>query len=181
MRLLPRLLSLVFLITGAGMCAQQVRETPPAYAGPFTLVPGVFVTPIGGAPFSATVVIKSQQPLSDGTVDTRVTQTLIARDSKGRIRNERHMLVPEGYSGYAAADRGACLRSRNADQLHLQSGDDDCPAAVGAAALTTAWHERGQDRGSGLYHAERHAGQGHADLARGSRAGEWDGQDRNGD
>jgi len=99
MRLLPRLLSLVFLLTGAGMCAQQVRETPPAYAGPFTLVPGVFVTPIGGAPFSATVVIKSQQPLSDGTVETRVTQTLIARDSKGRIRNERHMLVPEGTAG----------------------------------------------------------------------------------
>lgn len=99
MRLRSRLPLILFLAAAAIASSQQVRETPPTYAGPFTLVPGVFVTPIAGAPFSATVVIKSEQPLADGTVETQVTQTRIARDSKGRIRNERHMLMPEGAQG----------------------------------------------------------------------------------
>lgn len=101
MRLRSSLVFLVILCLAAatGLPAQQVRETPPTYAGPFTLVPGVFVTPIAGAPFSATVVIESKQPLPDGTMETRVTQTVIARDARGRIRNERHMLMPEGTKG----------------------------------------------------------------------------------
>ena len=89
----------ILLTAAAAMPAQQVRETPPPYAGPFTMVPGVFVTPIAGVPFSATVMIESKQPLGDGSVETRVTQTKIARDSRGRIRNERHMLVPSGTQG----------------------------------------------------------------------------------
>ncbi len=98
MRLSPKLLLLLFSVA-VSLPAQQVREQPPQYAGPFTLIPGVFVTPIGGAPFSAAVVIESKQPLADGTVEKRVTQTLIARDSRGRIRNERHMLMPAGTEG----------------------------------------------------------------------------------
>jgi hypothetical protein len=78
---------------------QGVREVPPLYRGPATQVQGVFVTPVAGAPFSAVVVIESKQPLPDGTVETRHSQALIARDSRGRIRNEMHALVPEGYNG----------------------------------------------------------------------------------
>ncbi len=81
------------------MYAQQVREQPPLYPGTFTQVPGVFVTPIAGAPFTATVMIVSKQPMADGSMDTRTTQVLIARDSRGRIRNERHALVPEAFHG----------------------------------------------------------------------------------
>jgi len=99
MRLHSKLLLILFVSAAAIAPAQQGRETPPTYAGPFTLVPGVFVTPIAGAPFSATVMIKSEQPLADGTVATQVSQTRIARDSQGRIRNERHMMVPEGAQG----------------------------------------------------------------------------------
>jgi len=99
MRLRSKLLSSVVLAAAAIVPAQQIREQPPSYGGPFTMVPGVFVTPISGAPFSATVVIESKQTLADGTVEKRVGQTLIARDSRGRIRNERHMLMPEGTKG----------------------------------------------------------------------------------
>ncbi len=91
-----------FLILAAGACAlpaQQVREQPPLYPGTFSVVPGVFVTPIPGVPFTATVVIESKQPLADGTVETRLSEVLIARDSSGRIRNERHAMVPEGFRG----------------------------------------------------------------------------------
>lgn len=99
MRLRSKFLPIFFLAAAAIVPAQQIRETPPAYAGSLTLVPGVFVTPIPGAPFSATVMIKSEQPVADGSVETQVSETLIARDSQGRIRNERHMLMPEGTTG----------------------------------------------------------------------------------
>jgi hypothetical protein len=99
MRLASKLLPFLLFACSAVLPAQQVREQPPQYSGPFTIVPGVFVTPIPGVPFSATVMIESKQPLADGSVDTRVSQTMIARDSRGRIRNERHMLMPAGIKG----------------------------------------------------------------------------------
>ena len=79
--------------------AQQVREQPPLYSGPHVQVPGVFVPPISGVPFTATVMIQSKQPLPDGTVETQVSQETIARDSRGRILNERRALMPEGFKG----------------------------------------------------------------------------------
>jgi hypothetical protein len=99
MRLGPRFLLLLLFAGAAILPAQQVREQPPQYSGPFTIVPGVFVTPIPGVPFSATVMIESKQPIADGSMETKVTQTMIARDSRGRIRNERHMLMPAGAKG----------------------------------------------------------------------------------
>jgi hypothetical protein len=99
MRLGPKIIPILLIASTAIVSSQQVREQPPQYSGPVTIVPGVFVTPIAGVPFSATVMIESKQPLADGTVETRVTQTDIARDSRGRIRNERHMLMPAGTQG----------------------------------------------------------------------------------
>ncbi|MGA7339706.1 MAG: hypothetical protein WBE72_02920 [Terracidiphilus sp.] len=78
---------------------QGVSDTPPLYRGPVTQVRGVFVTPISGVPFSAVVMIESEQLLPDGSVTIRRSQANIARDSRGRIRNELHMLVPDGYKG----------------------------------------------------------------------------------
>jgi hypothetical protein len=79
--------------------AQQVREQPPLYSGPHVQVPGVFVPPISGVPFTATVMIQSKQPLPDGTIEIRVSQETIARDSRGRILNERRALMHEGFKG----------------------------------------------------------------------------------
>ena len=80
---------------------QPVREQPPLYSGPMTQVPGIFVTPIPAAPFTATVVVKDEQPAADGSVTTRQCSIEIARDSAGRVRNERHMLVPDSFRGTA--------------------------------------------------------------------------------
>jgi len=99
MRLGPEFLPVLLLSFATTLPSQQVREQPPLYSGPSTIVPGVFVTPIAGVPFSATVMIENKQPLADGSVDSKVTQTNIARDSRGRVRNERHMLVPAGTQG----------------------------------------------------------------------------------
>lgn len=92
-------LFLTILIATPVLMPGQVREQPPPYQGPFTQVQGVFVTPIPGVPFTATVVIKNEQPAADGTVTTEHTIVNIARDSAGRIRNERHAMVPESFKG----------------------------------------------------------------------------------
>lgn len=55
---------------------------------------GVFVTPVPGAPFSAEVVRVMTQVLRDGSSFQRKTAATIARDSQGRIRNERHEVLP---------------------------------------------------------------------------------------
>jgi hypothetical protein len=95
-----RLLPIVIAALPLTLPAQQgVREQPPLYRAPTTMVYGVFVTPISGAPFTATVLIRSEEIKPDGSVESRRTATLIARDSRGRIRNERHMMVPETYTG----------------------------------------------------------------------------------
>lgn len=99
------LLSAAFLaaFAAAGVVrlpAQQPGpDTPPAYRGPSTHVDGVFIPPVEGVPFQATVVIESQQTLPDGTKVTKRTINLIARDSLGRIHNERRRMMPESFHG----------------------------------------------------------------------------------
>ena len=72
---------------------------PPDYRGVQIHIPGIFVTPVPNAPFSATVDIVSHEKLSDGTTSIRTTINHIARDSAGRIYNERRMLVPNTFKG----------------------------------------------------------------------------------
>jgi hypothetical protein len=72
---------------------------PPDYAGVQIHIPGVYVTPVPNAPFSADVTILSHQKLTDGTEVIRTTINHIARDSQGRIYNERRRLVPTNFRG----------------------------------------------------------------------------------
>ncbi len=77
-----------FLVAARVSPAQEsAAASTPAYTG------GVFVTPVPGAPFSAEVVLDVTQVLKDGTSTKRKTAALIARDSQGRIRNERHEVL----------------------------------------------------------------------------------------
>ncbi len=70
---------------------------PPVYRGVEVRIPGIFITPIPNAPFTAKVQIVSQEQLPDGSVRTRKTVNHIARQSSGRIYNERRQLVPPTY------------------------------------------------------------------------------------
>ena len=74
--------------------AQAEQMHPPAYQGVRTLVDGVFVTPIPGAPFLAVVNLQSTRALADGASETLHSIANIARDSQGRIYNERRELLP---------------------------------------------------------------------------------------
>ena len=58
-----------------------------------TVTAGIFVTPVAGAPFSAEVERDTMQALKDGSRLQRRTVNTIARDSQGRIRNERHEVL----------------------------------------------------------------------------------------
>jgi hypothetical protein len=78
---------------------QPTRQMPPDYRGPQIRVPGIFVTPVPNAPFTADVDIISHQKLPDGTENVRTTTVHIARDSSGRIYNEARMLVPSSFKG----------------------------------------------------------------------------------
>ncbi len=93
-----RLILGLLALTPIVLPAQSIREQPPMYHGPITQVQGVFVTPIAGSPFTASVVIKDEEPATDGSVTTKHSLIEIARDSTGRIRNERHMMVPESFN-----------------------------------------------------------------------------------
>ena len=66
----------------------NAMSSAPAFNG------GVFVTPIPGAPFYAEAEQDMVQVLKDGSPFHRKTAALIARDSQGCIRNERHEVLP---------------------------------------------------------------------------------------
>jgi hypothetical protein len=94
------LLTASLLVAGiVALPAQQTSDNPPLYHGTETHVDGLFVTPVAGAPFSATVLIRSEQTMPDGTTVTKTTINLVGRDSRGRIHNERRALVPDSYHG----------------------------------------------------------------------------------
>ncbi|AXC12904.1 hypothetical protein ACPOL_3619 [Acidisarcina polymorpha] len=80
-----------------GQVAQGSIEHP--YRGVQTRVPGVFVTPVPNAPFSAVVDIQTTVELDNGQTAMRKTTNRIARDAQGRIYNERRQLVPVTFAG----------------------------------------------------------------------------------
>jgi hypothetical protein len=91
--------AVIFAICGATCSPAQESEEPPLYGGVQVHVRGVFVTPVAGSPFTATTLIESRMPLPDGTVEIKRTLNKIARDSRGRIHNERRRLEPESFHG----------------------------------------------------------------------------------
>ncbi len=66
------------------------------YAGPQVRIPGLFISPIANAPFSAVVHIVSHEKLPDGSEHVVMTINHVARTSSGIIYNERRRLLPAG-------------------------------------------------------------------------------------
>jgi len=91
-------LAFAVLSSAAAFC-QETASTPPPYRGVEQHIAGVFVTPVPNVPFSATVEVESSQVLPDGSAEQKKTFNNIARDSAGRIYNERRTLVPSSFNG----------------------------------------------------------------------------------
>lgn len=88
-------LVLVTTLLWFGLSVSRGQEDPNQIRVP--TISGVFVNPVPGAPFSATVEIVSRQKLPNGSVFTLKTINYIARDSLGRTHNEGRRLVSDSY------------------------------------------------------------------------------------
>ena len=92
-------------LVGTGLlmaaCAAQAQTSPQATAhapdgGVRQTVQSILVPPLTEAPFQATVTTEWIKVLPDGSRATTGNQRIIARDSSGRIFEERRYLVPNG-------------------------------------------------------------------------------------
>jgi len=94
------LVVLIAVLLVSGVAAQEDSyAVPPDYPGVQIFIPGIFVPPVPGAPFSGTVEILSRQTLPNGSIYTRWCRYLIARNSAGVIHNERRKLEKAGFQG----------------------------------------------------------------------------------
>jgi hypothetical protein len=92
-RLVIRLLFL--LCATAAICSAQIASHAPD-GGAQERIQSVTVLAKTGAPFSAVVVAEWTRLLEDGTTTTIRNHRTIARDSTGRIFEERRYLTPKG-------------------------------------------------------------------------------------
>jgi hypothetical protein len=66
--------------------------------GTQTSIINIFVPPLSGAPFTATVSAEWQRRLDDGATITIKNHRTVARDSAGRVFQERRYFTPDGDS-----------------------------------------------------------------------------------
>jgi hypothetical protein len=93
------LAGLVALIAPFAFSQEAAKSVPPPYRGVSQHVDGVFVTPVANVPFSATAELESIVILPDGSSEEKRTFNNIARDSMGRIYNERRRMMPYSFTG----------------------------------------------------------------------------------
>lgn len=81
-------------------CAQEVQPQRPVMpaqdGGVREVMESIVVPPIPNAPFTATLATEWARPTPDGGTITLVNQRQIARDSQGRLYEQRWALVPKG-------------------------------------------------------------------------------------
>jgi hypothetical protein len=93
------LLSLVWM---ACTVQAQVQVQPPIRppqtqdGGTREVLESIAIPPLADAPFSGTLVTEWTRPMADGGSYTLTNRRRIARDSAGRIYEERWLLVPKG-------------------------------------------------------------------------------------
>jgi hypothetical protein len=90
------LLAELLILAIAPTLAQAPAERPrPPDGGTREVLVSILIPSIPNAPFSATVATESVRHLADGSRITLVNRRAIARDSSGRIFQERRLLVPD--------------------------------------------------------------------------------------
>jgi len=98
-----RMIALLAAVAGPASSPVFSQEpsdlAPPPYGGVTAFVDGIFVTPVPGAPLTALVAVESTQVLADGSALSKKSIANIARDSQGRIYNERRQLVSPSFNG----------------------------------------------------------------------------------
>ncbi len=100
---MPQRLIVLAAILAAGPVALHPQKAntnlPPANITIISNGSGIGIPDVAGLPFSATMVIVNERTMADGSVVTRRTINLIARDSLGCTHNEVRRLMPESFHG----------------------------------------------------------------------------------
>ena len=93
---------IAILWLGSCLCMAQIHETLPAHSsaqgqdgGERGVLESIVIPPIPRAPFTAVLATEAVKYSADGAAMTFVNQRRIARDSQGRIYEERWWLVPK--------------------------------------------------------------------------------------
>src|ERR1043165_2397208 len=83
----------ILLVSTIALSSSSFSQTHPTRAtySANTLLSGINLRAVPGAPFSADVVSQSTQPQADGTSSTQETRGKMFRDSAGRTRSETEM------------------------------------------------------------------------------------------
>ena len=96
MRRLPGLLLFAALASTATAQQAQQPEVTVREGGVSEALQSIFISPVLNAPFSAVVHTEWVKTMADGGSVTMVNQRRVARDSRGRIFQERSTLAPKG-------------------------------------------------------------------------------------
>jgi hypothetical protein len=100
MRVLAAPLLTLSCMVSVALAQQQVQPpTRPVRAqdgGTREVLESIVVPPLANAPFSSTLATEWARPMADGGTYTVANERHIARDSAGRIYEERWLLVPKG-------------------------------------------------------------------------------------
>jgi hypothetical protein len=94
--LLPFLIAFAVLSipSAIGQTSEEVRHAPDG--GTREMIVSIFIPPIPNAPFTATVNTEWTRRLENGATSTIKNHRTVARDSTGRIFQERRYLTPDG-------------------------------------------------------------------------------------
>ncbi len=108
-------------------CAVAGAQNSPATAhvpdgGTVLEIQSIAILPLTGAPFSATIETEVVRILADGTTETVKSRRMVARDSAGRIFQERKRFSPTGDT-QPTATRALQYRDPNRHEF------DDCIVA----------------------------------------------------
>jgi hypothetical protein len=91
---LSLLLTVSAFATAQAPGTQPIRRVPDG--GTRGVMESIFIPPKPGAPFTLVLDTEWSRPMANGGTFTMVNERRIARDSKGRIYEERWLLVPRG-------------------------------------------------------------------------------------
>jgi hypothetical protein len=126
--------------------AQPPPERPrPPDGGTREVLVSILIPSLANAPFSATVATESVRQLADGSRITLVNRRAIARDSAGRIFQERRLLVPDDgkhesivtqieISDPVSHQLYICVPRERVCQVEFFSAPQFVPPAVGSAS-----------------------------------------------
>jgi hypothetical protein len=145
MKSVPRLLFSPILILPIYFCAAQSPKAPqrPPDGGTREVLISILIPSIPNQPFTATVNTEWIRHLPDGGSITLKNHRAIARDTKGRIFQERRMLVPDdgknesGVTQIEISDPVAhelyiCVPAGHTCQLELFSAPEFSPPSASA-------------------------------------------------